>query len=475
MSDLERRNSDLIKGNIMRKKTNKWSGYFWLPNDTKKKIPGTLTIEDDGSIQLELIGHFQDLGEDIDESRINGEVEELGLVTLDQCFYTSKPILLSEVQKAYLISNQAIIGAAYDRGEPLEFNAATFEIDNLDEWVGITGLVYSRQDTAHSHRIEFSLPDKIEYNLSNGMTLKIGFGYKIPSPSVSKVSIQQNTYLRLSSTEPRPLEDFMACAFKLNNLLSLAMNQSMTMRSFILNHDDLNYDYGNETIVPIALKLIYRAANYKKKSSKLHWREMLFNHRKIEESAEGYLNNWLNLYDVCEPALNLFFSTLNEPNTFSESKFLALAQSLETLHRRTSDKTLMPADQYAKFSDNLLEVTPETAREWLKNKIKFGNEITFKQRLLDLTEPFQSLLGGAKRRKSISHKIVTSRNYYTHYNPDLEKDAQKDVNLLNLTYTMEALCKLIYLQKLGFSVENIEKMITYSLKQALQAESRSNL
>lgn len=475
MSDLRRLDSDLIEGNIMRKKTNKWSGYFWLPNDTEKRIPGTLTIEEDGSIQLELIGHFQNLGEDIDESRINGEVEELGLVTLDQCFYTSKPIFLSEVQKAYLISNQAIIGAAYGSGEQLEFNGATFEIDNLDEWVGITGLVYSRQDTAHSHKIEFSLPDNIEYNLSNGMTLKIGFGYKIPSPSVSKVSIQQNTYFRLSSTDPRPLEEFRACAFKLNNLLSLAMNQSMVMRSFILYHDDLNYDYGNKTIVPIALKLIYRAANYRKKSARLHWREMLFNYRKIEENAEDYLKNWLNLYDMCEPALNLFFSTLNEPNTFSESKFLALAQSLETLHRRTSDKTLMPADQYATFSDNLLEIAPETTHEWLRNKIKFGNEITFKQRLLDLIEPFQSLVGGSKRKKSITHKIVTSRNYYTHYNPDLEKDAQKGVDLLNLTYTMEALCKLIFLQKLGFSVEDIEKMITYSLKQALQAESRSNL
>lgn len=457
----------------MREDNNSWSGYFWLPHDTEQKLPGTLTIEDDGSIYLELIGNFKPTSEDIDESRINGDVENLGLVTLDQCFYTSKPLFPDSIQKSRIISNEAIIGFAYSSDEKLEFNKATFEIDNLNRWVGITGLTRTRLETPHSYRIEFSLPKTIEHNLANGMTLQIDFGYNIPSPTTNQASINQNTFFRLSSAVPRPLKDFRDCAFKLNNLLSLSMNQSATMRNFKLHHDELMTDYGNGLILPIDLKLIYRASNYREKPSEQHWREMLFTYRQICNDAEKYINNWLNLYDICEPALNLFFSTLNEPTKFSESKFLALAQSLETFHRRTTETTLMPPADYEEFSQSLLKSAPESAHEWLSAKLKFGNEITFKQRLLHLIDPFKSLLGNSKTKKRIAHKIVTSRNYYTHYNPDLEGDAQKGVDLMNLTYTMEALCKLIFMERLGFKVESIEKMITYSVKQALQAENRN--
>lgn len=463
----------MSKEKIMRKNNNQWSGYFWLPNDAEQKLPGTLTIEGDGSIYLELIGSFKLTSEDIDESRINGTVENLGFVTLDQCFYTSKPLFPDSIQKSLIISNQVIIGCAYGSDEKLEFNKATFEIDNLDRWVGISGLTHTRFETPHSYKIEFSLPKTIEHKLANGMTLQIDFGYKIPSPTTSKAAINQYTFFRLSSDMPRPLKDFRDCAFKLNNLLSLSMNQSATMRNFKLYHDELMTYHGNGVMAPIGLKLIYRASNYREEPAEQHWREMIFTYRQIRDNPEKYINNWLNLYDICEPALNLFFSTLNEPTTFSESKFLALAQSLETFHRRTTEATLMPSEDYEKFSQDLLKVAPENAREWLSAKLKFGNEITFKQRLLDLIDPFKSLLVNSKTKKRIAHKIVTSRNYYTHYNPNLEGDAQKGVDLLNLTYTMEALCKLIFMEKLGFEVKSIEEMITYSVKQALQAESRN--
>ena len=34
------------------------SGYFWLPSESENRLPGTLKIEDGGSIELELLGNF---------------------------------------------------------------------------------------------------------------------------------------------------------------------------------------------------------------------------------------------------------------------------------------------------------------------------------------------------------------------------------------------------------------------------------
>lgn len=76
----------------------KKTGYFWLPNKVENKIPGILSIDDGGRIELEIVGHFHEgiksLSGDDDLRRIIGHVEKDGLLTLDECFYTKKIFLL---------------------------------------------------------------------------------------------------------------------------------------------------------------------------------------------------------------------------------------------------------------------------------------------------------------------------------------------------------------------------------------------
>lgn len=75
----------------------KRSGYFWLPDREGKKLPGTLTVTDGGEIELEIVGLFHDGKEQFennDISRIVGEIEKDGLVTLEDCFYKKKKHLI---------------------------------------------------------------------------------------------------------------------------------------------------------------------------------------------------------------------------------------------------------------------------------------------------------------------------------------------------------------------------------------------
>ena len=36
------------------------TGYFWLPEKEENKIPGILSIDDGGRIELEIVGHFDE-------------------------------------------------------------------------------------------------------------------------------------------------------------------------------------------------------------------------------------------------------------------------------------------------------------------------------------------------------------------------------------------------------------------------------
>ena len=88
----------------------KKTGYFWLPGKDDAKIPGVLSINEGGKVELEIVGHF-DAGMKIlngnDElDRIIGHVEKDGLVTLDNCFYTKKNVSFGGISKSKVLVNR---------------------------------------------------------------------------------------------------------------------------------------------------------------------------------------------------------------------------------------------------------------------------------------------------------------------------------------------------------------------------------
>jgi ApeA N-terminal domain 1 len=85
----------------------KKTGYFWLPGKEGNKIPGILSIDNGGRIELEIVGNFDEginfLNGDNCLSRIIGHIEKDGLVTLDDCFYTEKNFSFGGISKSKVL------------------------------------------------------------------------------------------------------------------------------------------------------------------------------------------------------------------------------------------------------------------------------------------------------------------------------------------------------------------------------------
>ena len=108
---------------------------------------------------------------------------------------------------------------------------------------------------------------------------------------------------------------------------------------------------------------------------------MLFNFDNIKNNAEAVFNKWINAYENLSPTLFLYFSTKNNSINTISSKFLALAQALETYHRRISNEKLMPDDIYESLLLEIVNSCPEQHKDWLYGRLKYGNEITLSKRL----------------------------------------------------------------------------------------------
>jgi hypothetical protein len=450
------------------------TGYFWLPENEDRKIPGTLTISNGGDIELEVVGLFdesiQAINGNDDLSRIIGHIEKDGLVTLDNCFYTKKSISFGGISKSKVCVNWVLSGAAYDKDEPVTFNSLSFSVDCFDEWVGISGIEVNNDWENKTADITYKPPENIDYQLDNGMLLAICFAYTLPGfPNATEAKITQRAYFKLVSEDLRSLGDFTEVAYKLTNLMCFAIDATVTLNNLIATSSEIQREIGEGKRHPVPIRIYYPSIPFSEEVPKKSWHQMLFSYRVITSNAQDVFNNWINAYESIAPALSLYFSTKIVAQKYLEGKFLALAQGLETYHRRTSDEKLMDSNEFESLVSEIIKACPEQHLEWLKGRLMHGNEINLGKRLRRIIEPFKDKLGNSKERNSLLRKIVDTRNYLTHYNEDLKDSAAQGSELWGLCLKMEVIFQLHFLKVIGFSDEEISTVIEncYPLKRKL--------
>lgn len=447
------------------------TGYFWLPKQQENKIPGILTIKDGGDIELEVVGLFDESiealnGED-DLSRIIGYVEKDGLVTLDNCFYTKKNISFGGISKSKVCVNRVLSGVAYDKNEEVTFNSLSFSVDCMDEWVGISGINVQNDWDNRTAIISYKPPENIAYSLDNGMQLEICFAYTLPGfPNTTEAKITQRAYFKLSSGSLKPLSDFTEIVYKLTNLMCFAIDATVTLKDLTATSMEIQREISEGKSYPVPIHIYYPSIPFSEKAPQKSWHQMLFNYGAIKTNAQDIFNNWLNAYEILSPALSLYFSTKIGAQKYLDGKFLALAQGLETYHRRNSDEKLMNEEEFESLVESVKKNCPEENINWLEDRLIHGNEINLGKRLKRIIEPFKDHLGSSKERSKLLRKIVDTRNYLTHYSEDLKAKSAEGKDLWLLFQKMEVIFQLHFLKVLGFSDGEIQNVIEncYPLK-----------
>ncbi len=459
---------DLVENILRIKKEFKKSGFFWLPSNPEKKIPGILTILDGGKIELEVVGLFDDSADGYfnnkdDLKRIIGHIEKDGLVTLDDCFYRNKNFSFGGISKSLIHVHKVVSGVAYDKDEIISFNTFEFSIEGIDEWVGVSGIKVTYPEDMRSATITFVPPQELSFNLNNGMQLLIIFGWTLPGFSLTtEAKITQKTYFKLVSKDSRALDDFTSIAYRITTLLCFAIDQTVCLEQVTATSNEICREIANGKSRPVSISLYYPSLPFTEHEPKIDLHRMLFRYKEIQDNTEQIINNWLEAYDKINPTLNLYFSTKIGAHKYLEGKFLALAQGLETYHRRISDEKLMDELKFKTLIETILNQCPEEDRNWLSGRLIHGNEINLGRRIKSIIEPFKEIIGTNKERNKIIRSIVDTRNYLTHYDKSLHSKAAGGKELWELCLKMEAFFQLHFLQVLGFTEKEVKSVLDNS-------------
>jgi hypothetical protein len=119
----------------------------------------------------------------------------------------------------------------------------------------------------------------------------------------------------------------------------------------------------------------------------------------------------------------------------------------------------MLPEEFTALKDQLLESCPSDKREWLKTRIAYGNELSLRQRLVEMIEPFQALYGARQEVAAFIAAVVDTRNYLTHYDPRPSNRLITGIDLWRLCMKLEVLFQLHFLRLIGLSNQSITAIV----------------
>jgi len=431
--------------------TRTYRGYWWLPESETKKLSGTLTITK-GDAKLELLGHFgyhlisETETEKVyslsleEQPRILGVSTDGNAITLEGHQFASTTENFPGIPTSSYVREVALIGAHFAVDEEISFDEISIRGSDLNTWTEVSGFSTHVGMEKHKEKdylivsnvdISFEAPDDIEIPLAGGERAFIRFNApsKGIGPRTDHVGLHQEAALHLRFTKRASLDQVFERVGHIRNFLSLAVGRPVAILSVTGYQDDFVREK-SETRIPIDL-LWEIPLNPDPPTRRRETWQMLFTLPGVKADISRAMRAWFAKQARLKPVFNLFFGSRYHPDLYVEVRFLLHAQALETYdyrrRRKPGKNTLVQ-----RIGDVLDECK------------------TVSKRIVGSTPA---------EREAFIEAVRDARNYYTHYNPKLEKKVARGAALLLLLVQMQAIIEMSLLRELGFPARAINEIL----------------
>lgn len=442
-----------------------YQGEWFLPEKPENKKPGTLTHDFEKGTYLELIGSldkFKNIvkyDDTFEPKIILGFTTNGKAITLYKCRQIgySKSIPGKETTK--ILIKFTFIGAHFYNPLKLKFKSVTASLQNLDEWLRISGFKAKSDSKFKKIRIEHELPDPIEFDLDRD--LKGIFGFRnYQSYSNFKMIIEQRAeYIIESTKEEISFENILDELRHFQKFLTIVTHENSYAKSIVVKTDNFKKKI-NDKEYPKEIKVFFQSSTLPNISHSRISREFLFNYEDIRENFEEIIQRWYLNKELINPVINQIFHYLVH-RVFDENRFLDIIQAIETFHRRFRKNEVLPKKDYKIKKKEILDAVDDKHRKWLEDILYYKNEPSLHKRLEEMIKEFSNKT--IERMITDADKFIkdakNSRNYYTHFDKSMERKALKGKDLFFLTEKLKVILICAILFETGFKMEQIEQLL----------------
>jgi hypothetical protein len=276
----------------------------------------------------------------------------------------------------------------------------------------------------------------ISYDFSEGMDLR-------------KPKFETNAWIFIEVSKKEHIDKLLSIAYHIRNFLSLGVGDKIS-------------------ILAIEGK-IKNTEEYKRIQISCHIDEeiseekvflppfMPFQYISISKHPEFYLKNWFNIAGNFEPTYDLFFGTMYNPHLYATNEFLSLVQAIESYQSRTINNDVLPQNSFSEQLSQILNVInglPKKYREHFQIKAKCMNRKSLREMMKELFEKYEKFFKPFINDKTrFIRKIVDTRNYYTHYDKNSERNVVKPEYIPLISQKLQFILIIILLKEIGFEDE----------------------
>lgn len=456
-----------------------YKGLWFLPSNIEKKVHGILKYDYENNINvLELLGSFYDNTSCEIEDIILGITTYGDEITLTECYFSSSTGIPNDRIDGFFKSKEdklstlnfrittILKGQHIFKQEDLVFQKVYTEIFNLDEWLGITGLEVENSYENSTKTIHYKKPKPIKIQINENFDMEINFfsNHPIRTRFANELILKQLTVLSFHSKQYTTLREFIYLLHKFNNFLSTSLQKPVRIQSMELYCDKFNEVIHDEIVSEKTIDG-YQIINPELKfEEKKHDWEMLFTYNDIKKDFEAIIQKWFYNHELYDSPFNLVLSQYYISQYFLENLFINVAQAAESFHRRLKIIEDIPKknqdDEFDDKVNRIIESAPDDLKKWVESRIskpKHFYDTRLKYILENFSNPELNKMIG--KHPAFIKDVVCSRNYYTHYNSQQEKDAAKGYQLIQLYKRLRLLLICGFLIESGFEKTLLERLL----------------
>lgn len=355
-----------------------------------------------------------------------------------------------------------LIGNYYSCLDNAAFDQLTIKLTDLYEWMNKSGIEYIHDSENNKFSIQYSLPSNIEFKTND---FKGEFNFICTENHHKKnFALDENVTLTIKVEAPTSFLSLIDTVQPFMEFINFANLKTGTIKSASLGNSKDNegideLKFNRDTNLYFAYKNFLSPISEEKT-------DFLFRYNDIAFNFERAIINWYEYYKDLEPVFYLLSKSYRQNSIkYLTTEFLDITRALETLHRRLGNNSVISSEEHRERVSNILNSVDIQYREWLKDRLNYSKEPSFKERIISLCDElnnynlYELSETIVSSKEDFARKVRDARNYYTHYITSLKKGAPSGKILYKLTLQLRAILIIRILILLEFNKEQIDRFI----------------
>ncbi|WP_060875409.1 HEPN domain-containing protein [Myroides odoratus] len=427
-----------------------FEGEWFLPGKIEEKVFGTLKYAPGERIILSIFEGFEKeiFLEDLHLIKIiHGNTIDGKRITLYNCIEIHNQNNL--VQKTYSkwSVDYVFIGHQFDNESDIKPNKIMAYFPILNEWMFKNGFKLSKT-SLYDFDLKYKSPLDIKHTINEDFKIEFNFNIVHTVGARNSFRSHQKNIISITTSKDKSFFELERQIYVFRDLITLFSFRPVYLNSLKIIITDNKY--------PVEVLIGFNKVKEDKR--------VLFvtSYQNIEDDFGDILRKWYKLDKEAPEILGLFLEVFYNEGRILENKFLNLLQAMESFHRKFRKNTVYGKEEFKNMLDEIVDSVPLEHKNFVKEKLNFGNEPSLHFRLEELISEVPSdLLNVLINDKAIFIKqIKQTRNYFTHYDNKLKNKALKGQKLFNTIQKGKTLFLIIILQEIGLNKHQIQDSIS---------------